>query len=293
MAPLSHQPQPTHVHPSALEWSREDNINRHIIIGTARERRKIQNRINQRNLRSRRRNDVAGSGSADVVAATDSCLTPRDAQTKLPKSEYFQNILNAISIRDIRVWENHALVRGFETLVYNSWLARAPKPALLPALVKFNVARAMLANGKVLGITDRWQLEDDAISIFSLNGPWLSSLDIQIGALPKELQPTALQRRTAHHPWIDLVPIPTLRDNLLRRGVDNFDEDALCQAMFGHGDHSYAGLLVWSDPWSSSGWEVTEEFARSSWAWTIAGCCELQHATDKWREVRGEPALFK
>lgn len=148
-----------------------------------------------------------------------------------------------------------------------------------------------MANAKILGLTYT-ELEDEAISSFSVEGPWPPGRTLEVGTLPTELRPTDLQRRTLHHPWLDLLPIPHMRDNLLRRGVECFDEDELCCAMVGRTGLGSTGFIVWGDPWDSCGWEVTEGFARSSWGWTIAGCRELYRSTNKWRAQRGEPPLF-
>ncbi|KAI0449134.1 hypothetical protein F5B21DRAFT_495257 [Xylaria acuta] len=283
---------PLNLLPSPLPLSREDNYQG---IGDARERRRIQNRINQRARRSRRRNEAKVStddSSHDDVSRTDSCLALRHIQTNPARQEEYEKIVDAINVRDPESWENHSLVRAFEAFIYNNWLARAPIPALLPSLVRFNFARAMMANAKVLGITTSRQLDDEAISYFNLVGPRPPSVNLEVGTLPTELQPTDLQFRTLHHPWLDFLPIPHMRDNLLRRGVECFDEDELCCAMVGRGDLCDAAFIVWSDPWDSYGWEVTEGFARSSWGWTIAGCLELYRSTNKWRAQRGEPPLF-
>ncbi|KAI0438154.1 hypothetical protein F4803DRAFT_535964 [Xylaria telfairii] len=281
---------PLRLHPTPLILSREDNWQG---ISNTSERRRIQNRINQRTRRSRRRNEakVSTDGSrrstnANVVQ-TDLCLASRSPLATSIRQVDYEKIIAAINIRDPECWENHSLVRAFEAFVYDKWLVRAPMPALLPSLVRFNFARAIMANAKILGLTYN-ELDDEAISSFNLEGPWPPGRTLEIGTLPTELQPTDLQRRTLHHPWLDLIPIPNMRDNLLRRGVECFDEDELCCAMVGHS----AGFIVWGDAWDSCGWEVTEGFAQSPWGWTIAGCWELYQSTNKWRAQRGEPPLF-
>ncbi|KAI0483420.1 hypothetical protein F4859DRAFT_472790 [Xylaria cf. heliscus] len=282
---------PVRLPPSPIPWSREDNWQG---ISNARERRRIQNRINQRARRSRRRNETRvstdGSSHTDVVL-TDSCLELRPFQTALSRPLDFGSVVNAIHVRDPESWEKHSVVRAFEAFIYNHWLAQAPRPTLLPSLLRFNFARAIMANAKFLGITSS-QLNDDAISAFNMEGPRPPTINLEVGKLPTELQPTDLQRRTVHHPWLDLLPIPHMRDNLLRRGVESFDEDEFCCALIGSGDLANTAFVVWSESWDGYGWEVTESFARSSWAWTIDGCWELYRSTNKWRAQRGEPPLF-
>ncbi|KAI1750282.1 hypothetical protein F4782DRAFT_252777 [Xylaria castorea] len=293
LSPVMSQPSepPLNIHPSPLLCFPVDNWQG---IGNAHERRRIQNRINQRARRSRRRREATVSmdspSRANAVQA-DLSLTSRHSQITLGREINFDQIVKEINTRDPESWETHSLVRAFEALIYNNWLARAPMPALLPSLVRFNLARAIMGNAKVLGLTFD-QLDDEAISYFNMEGPWPISKNLEVGTLPPKLQPTDLQRRTLHHPWLDLLPIPRMRDNLLRRGMECFDEDDLCMVMVGRGNINDAGFIVWSDPWDSYGWEVTEGFARSSWGWTIAGCWELYQSTNVWRAKRGEPPLF-
>ena len=78
-----------------------------------------------------------------------------------------------------------------------------------------------------------------------------------------------------------------MRDYLFRRGLDSFNEDELCHALRGR---VLGHDLVWRDPWEASGWEITEEFARS-WGWVIFNCKELFISTNMWRAERGEKPL--
>ena len=109
--------------------------------------------------------------------------------------------------------------------------------------------------------------------------------------MPASLRPTTLQQTVEHHPWIDLFPIPRLRDNFLRAG-DSFDEADLCNDLVDFHDitHDGTGMIVWDCPWESSGWEVSAYFLLK-WPWLLRGCNELAASTNRWRATRGEPAL--
>ena len=113
-----------------------------------------------------------------------------------------------------------------------------------------------------------------------------------VSKLPTALQPTELQHITPHHPWIDLLPMPRMRDNIFCKDVESFDEEELCHAMRGQAPENNPSLLVWRDPWDPTGWEVTEEFIMS-WGWVIAGCTDLLRSTNSWRARRGERPLFR
>lgn len=125
-----------------------------------------------------------------------------------------------------------------------------------------------------------------SLQYYSLNkGPCTS-----LSPLTAWLQPSALQVTTLHHPWIDLLPVPEMRDNLFRRGMDSFDEDDLCHAMKGSLPDHNPGVLVWRDPWDPNGWEVTESFIKD-WGWVVVRCWDLLRSTNKWRAKRREAAF--
>lgn len=120
--------------------------------------------------------------------------------------------------------------------------------------------------------------------------------------MPPTLEPTALQRRIKHPAWIDAVPLPQLRHNIIEAYVaDTFDFEPLCADLFSMprdlrgcgapadpGEHR--GVMVWADPWEISGWEISEAFARE-WGCMLKGCGEFVEATNSWRRKRGEKEL--
>lgn len=50
------------------------------------------------------------------------------------------------------------------------------------------------------------------------------------------------------------------------------------------------GLIVWSDPWLQSSWEVDESFAKK-WRRLLIGCPEILKSANYWRARRGEKPL--
>lgn len=152
-------------------------------------------------------------------------------------------------------------------------------------LVKFNVWRALVYNTFTLGLTLEHTAPDDALSPFNTMSPCVPR------CLPPALHPTAIQRQVAHHPWIDLLPFPGVRDNLIRAG-DLWDDEELCSDLVGFYSQSSGrlGLIVWGEPWDPRGWEATEEFV-GYWGWVIEGCREIMESTNYWRARRGEEPL--
>lgn len=200
--------------------------------------------------------------------------------------------IRSVNILNIESEHNRVIMRNFEAFAYQYYAARAPATTLRPSLSQFNFIRALWSNVEVLSLSSSQLSDDDALSPFnSLEPNQAETSTAMFARLPAGLRPTDLQRATLHHPWIDLLPIPEMRDNLFRRGFDSFDEEELCHDMRGRANQD-PGVLVWHDPWDPSGWEVTESFVRS-WGWAVAGCWELFRSTNKWRARRGEKPLFR
>jgi hypothetical protein len=179
------------------------------------------------------------------------------------------------------------IISEFKRWVEQCRMIGSPRTDHLPVLVKFNVFRAFMSNARDLGISDKESMDDDALSPYS--DPRHPSRFISVA--PAALQPTKLQWQKCHHPWIDTIPIPSMRDNLLLAG-DSYDDVKLCADLVGiHGESTDRnGMIVWGDPWDPASWEVTESFAKY-WGWTIRGCEPLFKSTNYWREQRGEEVL--
>jgi hypothetical protein len=129
--------------------------------------------------------------------------------------------------------------------------------------------------------------------------------------VPPTFAPTPLQMTVKHNQWIDSVPCPRLRDNLILASTAStsyhqipipasnsthaLDEDALCTDICGGiydglDDCATRGLLLWGDPWVVSNWEVTQGFV-GKWGWLLKGCTEMVEASNAWRGSRGEEGL--
>lgn len=176
------------------------------------------------------------------------------------------------------------LMKQYEFAARQAHSLGSPRVDQLLTLIQFNVFRALVSNTSTLGFTRDW-LQEDAIS------PWSSKNESIISSCPASLRPTAVQRTIEHHPWIDLFPIPRMRDNMLLAG-DSYDEYELCNDLVDFCDvpSERTGLIVWGEPWDPSGWEISESFSKR-WGWVVRGCVELLASTNYWRKQRGEDAL--
>lgn len=113
-------------------------------------------------------------------------------------------------------------------------------------------------------------------------------------SMPTSLAPTSMQLKTRHHPWVDLFPLPTLRNNLLvaAQVLSPEDEQELYNDVLesGGGRREWAGLVVWGEPWDPKNWEVSEPFLKK-WNWVLSGCQEILESTNYWRTQRGEEPI--
>ncbi|CAG9983015.1 unnamed protein product [Clonostachys byssicola] len=161
----------------------------------------------------------------------------------------------------------------------------------LITLIQVNTLRAIMTNGHILEEVipeTRYDCTGGALQV-------LPSLR-NIRQVPESLVPTRCQSLVPHGAWIDCLPHPTWRDNFIR-ALGTFDEQDLASDIAGwlsKGtgviEPGMRGLIVWSPPWHHTGWEVSEGFMEK-WGWSVRGCEEILDATNKWREVRGEPPL--
>ncbi|KAI0145349.1 hypothetical protein GGR57DRAFT_517239 [Xylariaceae sp. FL1272] len=224
------------------------------------ERRRLQNRLNQRSHRRRQRdttalarlgNSASDSGPAHGAHRHDNVC---DSFTNAPSATLCNGAARCHVCQNAQAHE--------------SYPHTAPFPAHLQTVIQYNVS----------------------VSPFILAGP-----DIHTGydgeRCPASLKPTELQLQLHHHPWIDLLPLPQLRDNILSacRYPDTFDEDALCWDMAEMNmdvSSDKPCLVVWGQPWDPKGWEVTVPFLRK-WGFLLVNCHDLFDSTNYWRAKRG------
>jgi hypothetical protein len=146
------------------------------------------------------------------------------------------------------------------------------------------------------------------------------SLIIPKGTLPHSLELTHRQMSLVHPTWINLLPFPRMRDNLIRwEAYFNHKEfirdligDLLDPVMIssqtpasfaksalpvgprividGDGHEERNGFVLWGDPFKEESWEVTPGFLRK-WSWTVEGCDNLIQSTNRWRMLRGDKTI--
>lgn len=177
-----------------------------------------------------------------------------------------------------------------------AWSIGRPKLADLPVVTRLNAFDALARNSTILHISPDLLGSDDGNSPFLMQGPPQPNADAAGSPnFPSHLAPTALQKRVTHHPWLDLFPIPNMRDNILRgleAGLLDEDElsDGLVCDLLNLEATSAASLVIWGDSWDIAGWEFSPAFF-VKWAPLLRGCGEVLRATNYWRERRRAPRL--
>ncbi|KAL7811206.1 hypothetical protein V8C44DRAFT_102538 [Trichoderma aethiopicum] len=262
-------------------------------------RRRVQNRLNQRTYRQRRRRMLGVPEKTSSRAVDERISIAHASEESLANSSHN----TAARIKPTAPWytDRASVAAQFRALKLGRHAKPSPSNDHLLCIMQFNVMRAFGSITSILGLSPTDLLEDDTPSPFS---PPLaretSARHLHHIPLPESLLPTALQKSTAHHPWIDILPFPQMRDNLLRLEAGSstaaqkhqYDADSLCNWMVGlDASQKESGLILWGEPWDVAAWEVTADFLRE-WGWTVEGCLDLFRSTNHWRRKRGLRPLF-
>ena len=161
----------------------------------------------------------------------------------------------------------------------------------LITLLQFNVLRGSIANRQLLSPLSPHSCSTETLHV-------LPSHTSSLNLVPPSLAPTHLQCTVPHEDWMDIIPDPKWRDNVIR-AAGTFDEDELWSDLLGglfegfpDSEIEHRGVVAWSPPWEASGWEVSPGFWEK-WGWTLVGCVEVVDATNRWRAKRGQGPLGK
>ncbi len=203
---------------------------------------------------------------------------------------------------------------SFATLDQELWF---PLPIdHLIHLVKYNVFRGLWRNKFMVdSLTVPYYAPGPSIAT-SFAFPRYSSLLPKAPEYHGSLAPTQIQMRLNHFSWIDCIPCPIMRENLishefsfshvdfLRDLVGTLINLDLFKAPFlpvtthdgnvSDGLETVAagsGLILWGEPYLIDSWEITPDFLLN-WGWTIMNCQELVNSTNYWRMSRGETPLL-
>lgn len=188
--------------------------------------------------------------------------------------------------------ESRTEIQMFAQKAYDDYNHGTPRLEHLNILIRLNVLNAISRNATLLGFTFQGLCCPELISPFNKHGPSLPCRDPRPQLCPDWLRPIALQIAVKHHPWIDLIPFPRMRDNILSAvEASLIDTKALGMDVLNvHNSSNAASLIVWGDAWDPQGWEASIPFLKK-WGWLVQDCPELLEATNAWRQKRGENSI--
>lgn len=170
-------------------------------------------------------------------------------------------------------------------------------------LKQFTTIAALRASIESLGLTFSMLSNPETESPF-YRGPL--SKDVAEMVIAKErfdgvaphLRPTIAQIRHRHHPYLDGLPFPTLRERIIEAcSLESpiLDEEDLCD------DLEKGGLICWGSylgdenratgsgaPWDFRSWEAQPWFLRKWWFFIGGSQGELFQQTRWWHEMRGD-----
>jgi Domain of unknown function (DUF3425) len=167
---------------------------------------------------------------------------------------------------------------------------------------QLSAVTAIRCNAEILGITFEQLCNEDTVSplhdISATEGTENAVCAARFQQVSWDLRPTAAQIRHRHHPWIDTLPSPTLRQRLIECISSDppvVDEDDFCQ------DLENDGLICWGStvgktdlpsgsgaPWDVRSWEAQPWFLRKWWFVVGGSNGELFQASKWWNEMRGD-----
>ncbi|KAM5371228.1 hypothetical protein ACJZ2D_008148 [Fusarium nematophilum] len=254
-------------------------------VTDAASRRRLQNRLNVRAYRRRK--------ALEAKDQADSTCKPE------PQVPHWIDSQQAICLLPSSTAPRTN--RKSPPLVPHRSSTRRSKPVMFPlspdhliVLLQFNVLRACLANRELIA-----PLGSSPVAECASAAEHILPCPSNPRAVPPSLLPTALQSTIPHEGWVDIIPHPVWRDNVLL-ALGQFDEDELWSDVMGGlfegfpgSEVEHRGVIAWSPPWDASGWEMSEGFVRK-WGWSFRGCEELLVETNRWRQKRGvEPIVFE
>ncbi|KAL2379669.1 hypothetical protein RJZ90_005120 [Blastomyces dermatitidis] len=170
---------------------------------------------------------------------------------------------------------------------------------------------ALYTIGMHVGLTEEMICTDNSLSPFFWPSSGLDSDDdtaktntictVQrvFSTLKPDLRPSIEQITVQHHPYIDILPFPTLRNNLITH-QEEIDKDEFFHDML-------AGLVCWGSggigkkdrqvstkpistgtPWDARSWEAKMWFLKKYWPLLGGEDGELVRQSEWWRSIRGD-----
>ncbi|KAL7945272.1 hypothetical protein V8C42DRAFT_322658 [Trichoderma barbatum] len=160
---------------------------------------------------------------------------------------------------------------------------------------------AIRANAQVLGFELENYVHEEAISPVSVQSASFINGEAteHFSTVPRELRPLKMQIEKEHHVYLDVLPFPKFREQILiavSHDPPLFDEEELCidltnDGLVCWGSHTGGGSIDACMPWDSRSWEPQPWFLRKYWFLVGGQDDEMWSCTKWWRRTRGEIIL--
>ncbi|KAF4976349.1 hypothetical protein FZEAL_6969 [Fusarium zealandicum] len=178
-----------------------------------------------------------------------------------------------------------------------------PSPLPTQYITEASIFGAMFANCYVLGMGGVEEiLVEEGCSVFSVTpdeGHAQSQLSLvrpRFGNVKADLRPTDLQLTFGHHPYIDVIPFKSFRENIIKALLHDpplIDEGILCHDLLA------GGFICWGSgrnplgmsaavPWDARSWEPSVWFMLKYRQLAGGWDDELWKSARWWHGVRGE-----
>ena len=201
---------------------------------------------------------------------------------------------------------------GLSNLNYGSGATRANLLSNHLRIDTVCIITAFYTLGMYVGITEEMICADKSLSPFFWSTA--ESADDMVKAhavytsqnifktLKPDLRPSSEQITIRHHPYIDILPFPTLRNNLIAH-QEEIDEDEffydmlnglVCWGGAGVGKkdrEDSTGYASTGTPWDVRSWEGRVWFLKKYWNLLGGEDGELVRQSEWWRNIRGDDTL--
>ncbi|KAL2830452.1 hypothetical protein BDW59DRAFT_140983 [Aspergillus cavernicola] len=171
---------------------------------------------------------------------------------------------------------------------------------------------ALYALGMHVGVTEDDICGDESLSPFFRPGTQsadalvksslIHSVKAAFKSLKPDMRPSNEQITVPHHPYIDILPFPSLRKYLITH-QEELDEDGFFHDMLtglvcwggtglGQRDRNHStGHASTGTPWDVRSWEARVWFLKKYWNWLGGEDGELVRQSEWWRSIRGDDSL--
>lgn len=174
------------------------------------------------------------------------------------------------------------------------------------------IIAALLTLGVHIGITEEMICAEKSLSPFfwssaeaadeTVKANTICTVQRIFTTLKPDMRPGSEQITVDHHPYIDILPFPTLRKNLIIH-QEEIDQDGFFHDMLtglvcwggagiGRKDRQIStGYASTGTPWDVRSWEAREWFLKKYWTLLGGEDGELVRQSEWWRNMRGDDSL--